>query len=393
MEPEVIPRSPRSLASSVRVVTLGVAIGASSAMPVYVAAALGPRLKSAFAIDDTGLGLLVGVFFASSALAAWAGGTLTDRWDWKPIAVAGCGLSGAATIAAGAWTGEPWGFGLAMVTAGSGFGLAQPASATVLLEANNDENLATLFAVKQAGIPVATLLAGAGLPLIAIHQGWEATMIVAGLVPLSVAGIIFLFRMKARPRPIANGHDPVDVPPVLALTVAGAIAAVVISSASGFGAVAMTNAGIGEATVGILLIGFSLGGGVTRILGGIVVDSRSINAVKLAGFVLLASAIGYGFLVTGDSLGAAVGIGLAYTVGWSWPGLLFYSVVVSTPSAPGVAAGRLQIGFSVGNSIGPLLFGGALDHFGTAPSWTLIAVMAMSAGTLLLRQARTGRWV
>ena len=73
--------------------------------------------------------------------------------------------------------------------------------------------------------------------------------------------------------------------------------------------------------------------------------------------LLVAGVVGYWMLSVGSAALMVIGTLLAYSAGWTWPGLLHFAVVRDNRLAAASATGVVQTGLSLGAACGPLLFG------------------------------------
>lgn len=144
-----------------------------------------------FVAQDLGLplrvvGWQVGLVYVFAALASvWAGKVVRLAGPARAtqaallLGAAACGLLGSAFIPAMA---------LGSVLLGTAYGLTNPAAAVVLGRLAPPSRRNLVFAVKQMGVPVFAAGAGVILPRLALHIGWQATM-------LAVAVVLTLFAL------------------------------------------------------------------------------------------------------------------------------------------------------------------------------------------------------
>ncbi|UWQ22387.1 MFS transporter [Jannaschia sp. W003] len=97
---------------------------------------------------------------------------------------------------------------LAAFVIGLGYGPSTPAGSEILMRAVPRGRRATIFSVKQAGVPLGGVIAGALLPPVALHLGGvSAAVLVAAAVAVGVALLLVRHRDPTRPsaRRIPNG--------------------------------------------------------------------------------------------------------------------------------------------------------------------------------------------
>lgn len=179
-----------TLATTLSVQSLG---SLSLAVPSVLAPAVAPTLG--FGADR------VGVFIGLAYLAAMLSGLVAGR------AVARLGAVGASQMAllvfgAGmlATTGGVATVLLAAaVLVGTGYGVINPAAATLLNHHSPTARRGLFFSLKQAGVPVGVALAGLLLPLGLATIGWRASLTALGGVCLGLAVLLFVARRPLDP--------------------------------------------------------------------------------------------------------------------------------------------------------------------------------------------------
>jgi cyanate permease len=143
--------------------------------------------------------------------------------------------------------------------------------------------------------------------------------------------------------------------------------------------------GIGEGTAGLLAAlasGLSL---ATRVSLGERADRRRDYSLAAVVVLLTAGSVGFA-LMASEAIGLfVVGVLVAFTLGWGWPGLFNLAVVDSNRETPGSASGVSQTGIYLGAAVGPALFGAISAGAGYGMAWLAVAVMTLaSAGVLWL---------
>lgn len=165
----------------------------SLAVPSVLAPAVAPTLG--FGADR------VGLFIGLAYLAAMLSGLVAGRAVARLGAV---GTSQLALLVFGlgmlAVTG---GFAVVMLIAailvGTGYGVINPAAATLLNHHSPTARRGLFFSLKQAGVPVGVALAGLLLPLGLVMIGWRASLAALGGVCLGLAVLLFAARRPLDP--------------------------------------------------------------------------------------------------------------------------------------------------------------------------------------------------
>jgi MFS family permease len=160
-------------------------------LPAYLVGVLWVQLRADLDVGPSLLGLLVATFFGTSAVSTLIAGTLVRRLGTVPV-VRLSGLTAALTMLVVALAArDPAVLVAALVVAGwataSGSRRATTSSRSV---SAGRQGLA--YGLKQAAIPLSTVLAGVAVPLVAIPLGWRTAFgigaVLALLVVLSVPG-------------------------------------------------------------------------------------------------------------------------------------------------------------------------------------------------------------
>jgi MFS family permease len=151
----------------VSILALGAATFALSAI-----GALAPKLEAAFNLSRAEIGLVTSLVFVGSVFTSRLGGRLTDErgparvlgWSLAAFAVA-MGLAAAAPDAALFMT--------AIFFAGLVYGGVNPPTNVVVAGRLQQRRLGFFLSLKQSGVPIGGLVAGAVLPPIAVAFGWR----------------------------------------------------------------------------------------------------------------------------------------------------------------------------------------------------------------------------
>ena len=356
-------------------------------MPVFLTGASGILIRDELGVSISAFGLAVSLFFGTSALAAIGGGKLAERIGpgrALVVAVAGSslGLTGLALMPSKAW------FLGVLSLAGIAQGIAQPASHLVVASGTPGRLLAFRFGIKQASIPISTLLAGLSIPLIATTFGWRWGFgIAAGLaltlmIVLATGGRSTVPERALPPAPIRGGRTSTG--PLIALAIAAGIGSSATTSIPSFLSHTADAAGLGAEYAGWILAIGSVAGIISRLVAGWSFGSSGRRALGAVGVMLLLGAVGYSLLGMATGTTLAVGTIVAYAFGSGWPGLFHFAVVVLNPDNPGVPSGIGQTGASAGAALGPLAFGLVASAQSYELAWTIAAAAALTAGLIVL---------
>jgi MFS family permease len=370
------------MASPVRAAIGAVTTTTASVLPVFLTGALTVQLSAELGFDPAGLGVVVALYFGISALAALPGGWLVERYGAGPtsraavigVAVAMGAIAAFATSYAALVT-------LLLCCAWCNV-LGQLSSNLTLARHVPAARLGLSFGIKQAAIPVATLLSGVAVPAVALTVGWRwAYAIGSGLAlcalliaPRDAAG---RQRRTATPGERATG----------ALSVIGLAAGLGAGAATALGiflVAAAVDRGISPGLAGLTLTMGSVVGLTLRLVNGWLADRRSGGHVAVVAGSLVLGAGGLALLAAPGPIALVVGTVLAFGLGWSWPGLLQFAVVRLHPSAPAAATSIVQVGVYGGGFFGPIGFGFIAAHASFPMAWLTGAVSMLLAGGLMV---------
>lgn len=378
----------RQLAAVMTVVTAGV-------LPAFLTGALSVQVRQSLHFGEAGLGLAVGVFFLAAAATSAVLGRAAEAMG-PSTSLRLSSLASAASMVAVAGLARTFGALLAcLALGGMANALAQPAANVFIARTIDRSRLGLAFALKQSGVPAATLLGGAAVPALALTVGWRWAFVAGAALALIGTGAV---PDVARPAPAVDGAATQRIrPPLAPLAVLGAAIGFGAAAAGTLGAFlvnAAVEAGMGEGRAGLLVAGGSAIGIAVRLAAGSRADRREGGALKVVALMLVLGAVGFAGFATASVPVIVLATPLAFGAGWGWPGLFNLAVVRANPDAPGIASGVTQTGTYLGAVAGPLLFGTIAERFSYRLAWTLavvcclVAAAGMLAGRTMIRRAR-----
>lgn len=178
-------------ARKVSVVASSTGLMVVAAIPTFFLAVFAPRIMSRFDVGHTEIGLLVSLIYASAAVLAHRTGNLVDR---RGVERGGQTLllCGVVTMAVLAWSPSFWLLLPASIVAGVALALSNPVTNITIRQALTGRLQRTAMGIKQAGVPLAVVVAGGLLPTVAGWIGWRevalaiGALVLAGLLPWTV---------------------------------------------------------------------------------------------------------------------------------------------------------------------------------------------------------------
>jgi predicted MFS family arabinose efflux permease len=239
------------------------------------------------------------------------------------------------------------------------------------------------IAVKQSGMPAASMLSGLAVPLIALTLGWRWAFVCAAVVAAVSAHTV---RMAIPDGVESMGAHRRLVSPVRTLLLAG-----VASAFLAFGAGAL-NAWVVESGVdaglskGVAGLGLSLGAGLgilMRVGWGLRLDRLRVKPFRIAGWMALIGSLGALALSVRSTPSHVIATLLAFGTGWIWPIFTNFGIVRANAGSAGSATGITQAGVYLGVFAAPLTSGAIIEASGYPVMW-LVTAVSMACGALIL---------
>lgn len=386
-----------TLAAATVSITLG-------ALPVFLLGALAVFIRDELHFSESRLGAAASLYYLSSALMSIPGGRLAE---WlgarRAIAVAATGTA-LATMGAALFATSWWRLVVCMVLAGMANGTTLPATNLALARGIPSARQGAAFGLKQSAGPLATLVAGAAVPVLGLTVGWRWAFVLAAVaaLPLIVSGL-------SSGRTVAGlraGTHAVPTGPLVVLAGAAACGVIAGSALGAFYVESAVAHGMAAGPAGTLLaIGSMLGVGA-RVLWGWVGDrlaSYGGPSVTYGGHfavvtaLLVCGAVGFALLGTANSLVLVAATVLVFCSGWAWPGLFNFAVVRRNAHAPAVASGITGTGQFAGGIVGPVGFGALVERTSYQVAWLstgaslCLAAVLVYTGNRWLRRQQAGQ--
>ena len=351
-------------------------------VPVFLVGGLAVQISGDLHFSPAGLGLAVSAYFGATALASVPAGALVERYGSTAIARYGIVLSATSLLAVAALAQSLWSLIVILALGAGANALGQLASNTSLSRHVPVRRQGLSFGVKQAAIPVSTLLAGAAVPLVALTLGWRWAFVLAAVGAVAALRLVPSERDEAkRSRGAASGRA------TSALVVIGVAATLAAGAANALGTFLVDSAvarGIAPGLAGLALTLGSLVCVLSRVGGGWQADRLPGRQVGVIAVLLATGALGLALLAVPGTAALVAGVVLGFGLGWSWPGLMNFAVVRLHPQAPAAATSITQTGVYAGGCIGPLTLGALAATAGYPAMWTAAAVALVSAAALMV---------
>ncbi|HEX7743717.1 MAG TPA: MFS transporter [Micromonosporaceae bacterium] len=370
----------------VRAAAGAIATTIACVLPVFLVGGMAVQMGEELGFSPFGLGLAVSVYFGVSALGSVPTGALVERYGPARTARAGILLAAGSLLAiAGLARSFAALVALLAVSAGAN-ALGQLASNTALARHVPPRRQGLSFGVKQAAIPVSTLLAGAAVPLIALTAGWRWAFVAAAALTLAALRLVPPADPTAG-RQRSSGGGRITGP----LAVLGVAAMLAAGSANALGTFLVDSAAARGLDPGLAGLTLTFGSAVCiagRVVGGWLADQRGGGHVGAIAAMLAAGAAGLGLLALPATPALITGVAIGFGLGWAWPGVLNFAVVRLHPHAPAAATSITQTGVYAGGAIGPIGLGAVAGHLSYPAMWLIAAASMLAAAALMLLGGR-----
>jgi MFS family permease len=389
--PSVRDRSLLPLAVTTAIqVLVSAAVLALPVMASVVAQALG--------VSPTYIGAYIAIVYGGAIVSSLGAGTAVSRFGAIRMSQVGlllCALSALPSLAAVA-TGA--------FLIGLGYGPITPASSHLLARTTPAHRMSLVFSVKQTGVPLGGVVAGAAVPALLLWGGWQAALLVAAAANVACAFVAQSLRASldrdrdTSRRPVL-GHLVRPVRMVLShpglRMLAGcsfvfsmcqlsltAYLVIYLDAVLSYGLVAS----------GLVLSLVQVGGVVGRVLWGYVAD-RLLGArrmLTLLSLMMCLAALATALLTTWLPTVVVLAILLVFgasAIGWN--GVYLAEAARQAPAGQaGVATGGTLAITYLGVVLGPPAFGGLSTLFGSYRAGFAGLALATAVCTVVLVRGR-----
>jgi MFS family permease len=385
---------------------LTLVIQAMVAMALLTLPVMAPVVAHALQVSPALVGLYVSVTYAGAMVATLMGGATVARMGAIRVSQWGLVLcAGGLLLCAVPWLPA---MVLGAVLIGLGYGPITPASSHLLARTTPKHQMSLVFSIKQTGVPLGSMLAGAVVPTLALLIHWQLTMVTVAGLCLMCAWVSQGLRVELDSDRQANAaiHWRSLIEPIR-LVVSQRALLTMASCSFMFSMVQLSlttylvtflhdDLSYGLVAAGLALSVTQLGGIGGRVVWGYVAD-RWLGARGM--LLLLASMMALGALasafLTPDTPQSVVLVILvafgASAIGWN--GVYLAEVARRAPvgMASMATGGTLAFTF-LGVVLGPPMFGALSSVFGTyRAGFVGLMVMACASGSVLYWSQRPSR--
>lgn len=367
-----------------------------------------PFLRAEFGVSYLELGLAMTAYSLLGGVAQSPVGFLVDRVGPGRVLLAGLGLNVLAVLFMG-FVGNYWLLVVLAVVAGLGNSVFHPADYAILNGTVREEKLGRAFSIHTFSGFLGGACAPVSILVLAQWTSWRTALII-----VAVAGLLTLLAMFLRRELLTDGRAAAKLETPASDASGGAASGVrllltgpvllfllffILYGMSSGGLIAFTVSGLVDlhgislADANTALSGHLFGVVAGILLAGVVVDRFSRHLVTAAVSLSLAAVacvLTAWLPVPGPGLIALmviIGVGLGAVL----PARDLMLRALTPPGQSGKVFGFVFVGYSIGVSIAPILFGWFLDHGRPALVFVfagVFAVLALGATAAASRAAR-----
>lgn len=167
--------------------TVTLAIQALVAWALLTLPVMAPVVGQALGVSSTYVGLYVALAYAGAMLASLAAGTAVAHFGAIRVSQAGLLLCALGLALCAVRSLPVIAFGALLI--GLGYGPVTPASSHLLARTTTPGNMSLVFSLKQTGVPLGGVLAGAIVPGLMLLTSWQTALLLVALACLLCAAL------------------------------------------------------------------------------------------------------------------------------------------------------------------------------------------------------------
>lgn len=362
-----------------------ITVSSISVLPLYLTAGLAVQISAELGLAPSALGAASAAFFGAQAVFSPFTGALVDRLGSKLAMRISTFMVAILLLLAGLLVNSLATLLIALVIAGAGNAVAQPATNQFVAERVTITRQGVAYGAKQSAIPTASLLAGLAVPVLGITFGWRWAFGVFALI-VAIMGLRTPGGRKGALQPIivAESDEELSKPLQTLLAFTSGIAAACGTSMGVYLVSAAVATGWANGAAGLLFASASLTGIICRFVAGWQADKFHFDRIGTIACMMLIGAAGCVAMMSDAKPLFVVGALVGFGFGWGWPGLFIFAVVKLNPARPAAATAFTQVGTAIGAVTGPLLFGFWIQHHSFAGGWAFVGGGLVLSAVLLL---------
>jgi MFS family permease len=375
-------------------------------MAIFAPAVLAPAAQADVGVGASTVGVFISIVFAAAAFAAPLGGAQVVRYG--PVRVSQFCLLWAAAGIALFTTASPPLIVCAALAMGFGYGPVTPASSAMLASRSPDRLRNMIMSIRQSGVTLGGVLAGAVLPGLTVAYGWRTSSFVVAAACLICAGVLQTvrerydtertdvrhpdhssYRMLMR---VVLKHPELRQVALTSFTYSG-----VQMCCGSFLVVFLTQrVGMGYIEAGAIYSTAMTGGVIGRMLWGVLADyfGRARIVLGVLGVVMWLSATTMAQVTAQWPYAAVLVVCAVFGISaFGWNGIYIAEVARIAPAGNVALATGAAIVFTfLGIVIVPVLFWLVITLGGTySAAFMLIGTIALAGGLLFFRKPKVPR--
>ncbi len=380
-------------------------IQAMASMALLTLPVMAPVAAKALAVSPALVGLYIAISYGGALMTTLLAGAAVARLGAirvSQISLLVCALG--LLLCAVPWLPSVF---MGAVLIGWGYGPITPASSHLLARTTPPHQMSLVFSIKQTGVPLGGMMAGAIVPLLLLSMNWQASLVVVAAACVLCSALsqplrspLDVDRKIGQPLRLGSFAQPIRL--VLAhralATMAGCsfvFSMVQLSLSTYLVTYLYDDLSYGLVGAGVALSFTQAGGVVGRVAWGYVAD-RWLGAPKtlaLLGGVMALSALATAFLTaTTPQVWVWVILTIFGASAIGWNGVYLAEVARQAPKGKASMATGGTLAFTyLGVVLGAPVFGALSSFFGTyrAGFLVLMVASAVCGVVLLLNQRRT----
>ena len=388
-------------------VAAAVLVTVAAVTPAFAVGALMVPVTGGLGISAATFGLCLSGFFAFTAIGSPFSARLAENIGAAPQLAAAALAAGALMVGLG-FVSSVAALAALLTAGGLANSLVAPAAGLILGSEVSLKRLSLASGMVQAALATPPLTAGLLVRFLAEPHGWRIALVVGGAI-IAVSSSVAVFARHEKeagysPRPLTGN---VAASPDAVTETAGSRVLLLWSAGSALGTVGVTatasflvpiaiNAEFTAATAGLLALATGALAAFVRVAAGMLADRRPQNNVVAVICMMVAGSVGLATMSFGTTITFLVGALLVVVGLWGWNGLMVASAVRLLPGRPARALGGLQVGFFLGATAAPLLFGtlsttvGVKGALSTMAAIAIVGAGVVATGEIYRRRTTSG---
>jgi predicted MFS family arabinose efflux permease len=371
-----------------RTIAALVAATIATVFPGFLTGALSVQVSAEFGVAEATYGWGLGGFFLAATAGSIVLGRLAQRIGPRRQITTILLISAAAQLFIAAAANS---FGV-MIGALVVCGFVNAGNQTAVNLALAQARLPRLglgIALKQSGMPTASLFSGLAVPILALTVGWRWAFVAGAAFALAAMVAVRSVLPQAAPGVRAARTAPVSSRrSLLLISAGGAFLAFSAGALNAWVVASGVDSGLSEGFAGLMLSAGAACGIGLRLVAGFRLDSMRYPPMLVGGSTVLLGAVGMGLLGVGGSGVHIAATFLAFGGGWIWPVFTNFGIVRKNAAAAGAATGVTQMGVYVGVFSAPLITGQLIESAGYSVMWATVAAVTVVGAALTLSVAR-----